>query len=85
MRSNRLSLNSNKTEVIWVSTLRRQNQFPVLPMLINGSLVRPVRTVRNLGLLIDADLVMSSHVARVVAQFFAVLRHMRLISRVLRR
>jgi len=39
MPSNRLCLNSDTTEVIWVSTSRRQYQLPVLPMLINGSLV----------------------------------------------
>jgi len=47
-------------------------------MLINGSLVNPVRTVRNLGVFIDADLFMRSHVTRVVAQCF--LRHLRLIQ-----
>ena len=53
-------------------------------MLINGSgsLVHPVRTVRNLGVF-DADLVMRSRVSRVIAQCFAVLRQMRLISRLL--
>ena len=83
MRSNRLRLNSDKTEVIWVSTSRRQHQLPVWSMFIDGSLVHPVRTVRNLGVFIDADLVMRSHVTRVVAQFFAVLRQLRLISRLL--
>jgi len=52
-------------------------------MLINEPLVNPVRTVHNLGVLIDADLVMRSHVTRVADQCFAVLRHMRLISRLL--
>ena len=52
-------------------------------MLIDGSLVHPVLTVRNLGVFIDADLVMRSHVTRVVAQCFAVLRQLRLISRLL--
>jgi Reverse transcriptase (RNA-dependent DNA polymerase) len=83
MRSNRLCLNSDKTEVIWVSTPRRQHQLPISPLLIDGSSVLPVRTVRNLGVFIDADLVMRSHVARVVAQCFAVLRRLRLISRLL--
>jgi len=78
MRSNRLNLNSDKTEVT-----RRQHQLPVLPMLINGSLVNPVRTVRNLAVFIDADLVMRSHVTRVVAQCFAVLLHLWLISQLL--
>ena len=83
MRSNRLCLNSDKTEAIWVSTPWRQHQLPVTPMLIDGSSVLPVRTVRNLGVFIDADLVMRSHVARVVAQCFDVLRRLRLISRLL--
>jgi len=83
MRSNRLCLNSHMTEVIWISTSRRQHQLPVLLMLINGSLVRPVRTVRDLVGLIDADLVMRSYVTLVVAQCFAVLRHLRLIYRIL--
>jgi len=59
---------------------KRQHQLPVLPMLINGLLVNPVRTVRNLGVFIDADLVTWSHVTRVVAQSIAVLYHLRLIS-----
>jgi len=52
-------------------------------ILISGSLVNPVRTVRNLGVFIDADLVMRSHVTRVVALCFPVLRHLWLISRLL--
>jgi hypothetical protein len=83
MRSNRLCLNSDKTEVIWVSTPRRQHQLPISPLLIDGSSVLPVRTVRNLGVFIDAEIVMQSHVARVAAQCFAVLRRLRLISRLL--
>ena len=79
MRSKQLRLNSDKTEVIWVSTSRRQHQLPVWPMLIDGLLVHPVRTVGNLRVFIDADLVMRSHVTRVVAQCFAVLRQLRLI------
>ena len=52
-------------------------------MLIDDSLVHPARiyTVRNLGVFIDADLVMRTHVTRVVAQCFAVLRHLRQIRR----
>jgi len=78
-----LCLNSEKTEVIWVSTPRRQHQLPELPMLINGWLDHPVRALRHLGVLIDADLVMRSHLTRVVTQCFSVLRHLRLISRML--
>ena len=46
-------------------------------MLIDGSLVLPVRTVQNLEVFIDTDLVTRSHVTRIVAQCFAVLRQLR--------
>ena len=84
MRSNRLRLNSIKVEVIWVSTSKRQlRQLPVWPMLIDGSLVHLVCTVQNLGVFIDANLVMRSLVTHVVAQCFTILRQLRLISRLL--
>ena len=55
-------------------------KVPVWPMLISGSLVYLVCTVWNLGVFVDADLVTRSHVTRVVAQCFTVLRQLRLIS-----
>jgi Reverse transcriptase (RNA-dependent DNA polymerase) len=36
MRSNRLQLNSDKTEVLWCSTSRRQHQLPTTALLIDG-------------------------------------------------
>jgi len=39
------------------------------------------RTVRDLGILIDADLSMPSHVQRTVAGCFAVLRQLRSVRR----
>jgi len=49
-----ISLDSPLSEVIWVSTSRR-HQLPALPMLIEGSLVYPVCSVRNDEVFIDAD------------------------------
>jgi hypothetical protein len=49
MRSNRLQLNGDKTEVLWVASVRRhQHQLPTLPLTVGGQLVNPVRSVRNL-------------------------------------
>ena len=81
MRSNRLQLNACKSEVLWVASTRRQHQLPSEPLNVDGHLVAPVRSVRNLGVFIDSDLVMRSHVARMVSRCFATLRQLRQIRR----
>lgn len=81
MASNRLQLNAGKTEVLWCATARRQHQVPTTPMLINGTPVAPVQSVRDLGVFIDANLVMRTHVMRTVSRCFYVLRHLRQIRR----
>ena len=45
----------------------------------------PVRTVRHLGVYIDADVTMSAHVTAVVKACFAALRQIRIIRRSLTR
>ena len=57
IRSNRLQLNSDKTEVMWCTTDRRQHQLPTAALPIDGVPVDPVSSVRDLGIYIDADLV----------------------------
>jgi hypothetical protein len=79
MRSNRLQLNSSKTEVLWCATNRRRLQLPTSALLIDGVTVDPVTSVRDLGIFIDADLVMKTHVQRTVSRCFAVLRQLRQI------
>jgi hypothetical protein len=81
MRSNRLQLNADKTECLWVASSRRQHQLPTSPLTVDGSVVYPVRSVRNLGIFLDADLIMRSHVARTVSRCFAVLRQLRQVRR----
>jgi hypothetical protein len=83
MRSNRLQLNGDKTEVLWVASVRRQHQLPTLLLTVGGQLVHPVHSVRNLGVFIDADLVMRSHVVCVVSRCFAVLRQLLKVRRYL--
>jgi hypothetical protein len=83
MRSNRLQLNPDKTEVLWCSTGRRLHQLPTAALLIDGVPVVPVSSVRDLGIFLDADLVMRSHVQRTVSRCFASLRQLRQIRRLL--
>jgi len=79
MRSNRLQLNSAKTEVLWCTTNRRRHQLPASALSVDGVMVDPVTSVRDLGIFIDADLVMRTHVQRTVSRCFAVLRQLRQI------
>jgi hypothetical protein len=81
MRSNRLQQNSDKTEALWCATCRRRHQLLTTALPIDGVLVTPVSSVRNLGIFIDADLVMRTHVQRTVSRCFAALRQLRQIRR----
>jgi len=80
MMAHRLSLNCDKTEVVWCATSRRQHQLPCSALSIVSTLVKPVRSARDLGIYIDADLVMRTHVQRTVSRCFAVLRQLRQIG-----
>jgi len=81
MRSNRLQLNSDKTEVMWCTADRRQHQLPTAALPIDGVPVDPVSSVRDLGIYIDAHLVMQTNVKKTASRCFAVLRQLHQICR----
>lgn len=81
MRSNRLQLNADKTDVMWCASARRAPSLPTDPVIIAGAAVRPVSTVRDLGVLIDSDLSATSHVRLVVRRCYAAMRQLRQIRR----
>jgi len=76
MMSNRL-----QTEVLWCSSARRQRQIPTGLVRVGDTSVLPVRTVRDLGVYIDADVTMSAHVTAIVKACFAALRQIRSVRR----
>jgi len=49
MMSNRLQLNTSKTEMLWCSSARRQHQIPTGPVPVGDTSVQPVRTLQDLG------------------------------------
>jgi len=81
MSSNRLQLNATKTEIFWCTSSRRQHQLPTNQLTVGNDLVTPVTSVRNLGIYMDADLSMRTHVLRTAAGCFAVLRRIKSIRR----
>ena len=81
MRSNRLQLNTAKTEALWCTTTRRQHQLPVNALRVGSDTVSSVASVRNLGIYLDADVTMTTHVSKTVRGCFAVLHQIRSIRR----
>jgi len=83
MKSNRLQLNSSTTEVMWCATNRSHNLLPASALSVDGVMVDPVTSVRDLGIYIDANISMWTHVQRTVSCCFAVLHQLRQIRRLI--
>ena len=81
MLSNRLRLNSSKTEVIWLGSRRRLDVCSVEPIVISGSIVRPASKVRNLGVIFDSSLTFSDHATQLAGRCYYYLRQIRGIRR----
>ena len=64
----------DKTEALWCSSLRQQQQIPTRPVRVESASVHPVATVRNLVVYLDADATMRAHVTSTVRACFAILR-----------
>ena len=81
MTSNRLRLNPDKTEVIWLDSPRRLHHCPMTPMFISGATITPSTKVRNLGVTLDSNLSMTSHVNKLISLCFFHIRQLRLVRR----
>jgi hypothetical protein len=81
MASNRLQMNTAKTEVLWCSSARRQHQLSTEPVRVGRDNVIPAASVRDLGIFIDSDVSMRTHVSRTVSACFSILRHLRSLRR----
>jgi len=85
MKTNRLQMNEIKTELLWCASARRQHVIPSGPVRIGNVSVQPVSAVRDLGVYIDADVSMRTHVTTTVRACFASLRQLRSVRRSLPR
>ena len=66
--ANRLQLNPDKTEFMWLTSPRSQHRLPTSGPLIGSNAVSPSATVRDLGVFIDQDLVMKTHMQQTASQ-----------------
>ena len=81
--SRRLQLNPDKTEILWFGSRSNLAKLHKDDMCVRlGSIViNPSETVRNLGMLLDCELTMRSHIARTASTSFFHLRRLRQLRR----
>ena len=77
MRSNRLWLNSEKTDFLCCATRRRCIHLDTGELSVCGALIRPSTSMRDLGVLLESDLSMRRYVAWTVGCCFRQLRNIR--------
>ena len=75
----RLQLSADKTEVLWFGSAvnLRKLSADELNIRVGQRVVKPVTTVRNLRVLIDAELSMRDHISRLAQTCFFHLRRLR--------
>ena len=81
MASNRLKLNPSKTELIWLSSSRRLRHCSSGEQTIAGVRITPSLHVRNLGVMVDGELTMGTHVSHLTRTCFYHLRQLRVVRR----
>ena len=77
--SKRLQLNATKTEVLWFGSAANLRKIPPGSGSVHAgsSVIEPLSVVRDLGVMIDAQLSMQEHVSRTARSCFFHLRRLR--------
>ena len=68
-------------EFLWLATPRRLHYFNDGPFILGNTVVKPTTIPRNLGVMINQDFSMRSHINKLVQSCFYSLRQFRLIRR----
>ena len=79
LASNRLWLNSDKTEVMWCLSARRASTFDQPSLTIGYSTISPSNVVRDLGVQLRVDLSVAFQVSKVVHRCYYNIRQLRTI------
>ena len=70
MESNRLHMNPSTNGFLWCATRRCCHQLSTNPMLTEDASLTPSSTVRDLGIILQSDMSMTSHVNQIVGRCF---------------
>jgi hypothetical protein len=85
MCRNRLKLNADKTQLVWLGTRQQLTKLTVsrlhLSTTTSSSMVDIVKTATDLGVVLDGPLTMASHISSVCRSGFFQLRQLRTIRR----
>ena len=81
MSSNRLKLNSDKTQLIWLGSRQQLLKVNSDSILLGASTVRFQSSVVDLGVVLDSNLSMRDHVSRLCRTSYYQLRQLRFIRR----
>jgi len=73
MGTNRLQLNAAKTEFIWFVPPHQRQQFQSDRLAVGSVQVTPAASVRDLGVYLDSNMSVRSHVTRLVCTCFSIL------------
>ena len=81
MSSNRLRLKPSKTELIWLGSSRRLHHCPADKVRISDVDIQLTESIRDLGVIIDSAMTLTTHVNHLVGVCFFHLRQIRIIRR----
>ena len=81
MRSNRLKLNADKTEWVWVTTRQWQSIFAAPNLTVGGSIIVPTKGTHNLGVFFDSKIDLKSHISNICRTCYFQLRQLRTVRR----
>ena len=79
MSRNRLKLNPDKTQVIWIGTRQQLAKVKIDQLTLSGAVIQFSTTVTDLGVLVDSQLTKADHVSSVCRSCFFQLRQLRQI------
>jgi len=79
MNANRLRLNSQKTQLIWLGSWHQLEKLNMMYIQLVSTSLSPLSAVRNLGVTIDSRLTMVDHVSAVCRACYFQLRQLRLV------
>jgi len=80
MRASRLRLNPAKTEVMWLGSYQQLKHVDIDDIPILSMQVKIAETARDLGVVLDSQLSLSSHVAALCRAGLFHLRHVQLLD-----
>ena len=81
MSSNRLKLNADKTDIIWLGTPQKLKLIESNTIRLGDIDIKSSTTVKNLGVIFDSEMTLTSQANAVVKTCFYQLRQLRTIRR----